>query len=374
MDIIITIQHAANVHLFKHVVRDLETAGHDVHVFGREKGVTGELLDAYDIDHELLCGEPDGWLGLGLTQLRYEYRLLRRARAIDPDYIVSSHGIAATHVAKLVGAESHVYIDTETAINGGNRLTLPFADVLYTPDNFREGYGDGHVTYPGYHELAYLHPDRFEPDPSVLRRNDVDPDEQYAVIRFGAWNGNHDVGKEGISPSARRRIVDVLADDGRVFVSDEGDGPLPEGTEPLPVPPAAFHHLLAFADVVVGEVATTTLEAGLLGTPTVRISPFAGADDMGKFEELESYGLVRSFHTSRESDAVDTLERIVSEPTADETWADRREAMLEEKIDVTEYVLSQLLADIDEPTPAAAAQAERESEPDADERREPVPQ
>ncbi|ELZ17789.1 hypothetical protein C477_11277 [Haloterrigena salina JCM 13891] len=95
---------------------------------------------------------------------------------------------------------------------------------------------------------------------------------------------------------------------------------------------------------------------------------------MGKFDELEAYGLVRSFHTSRESDAVDTLERIVSDPTADETWADRREAMLEEKIDVTEYVLSQLLTDVDEPTPGAPAQAERESESDADERGDPVPQ
>ncbi len=300
MDCIITIQHAANVHFFKHVIRELESAGHDVHVFAREKGVTSRLLDAYDIGHELLCPEPDSWLELGVTQLRYEARLFRRARAIDPEYIVTSHGIAATHVATLVGAESHVYVDTETAVNGGNRLTLPFADVLYTPVSFREAYGDDHVTYPGYHELAYLHPDRFEPDPAILRRHGVDPDERYAVLRFGAWEGNHDIGKEGISPEGRREIVDELASEGRVYVSDERGGPVPDGCEPLPIPSAAFHHLLAFADIVVGEVATTTLEAGILGTPTVRISPFAGPDEMGKFRALEEYGLVRSFHTDRE--------------------------------------------------------------------------
>ncbi|WP_440771629.1 DUF354 domain-containing protein [Natronorubrum sp. DTA28] len=348
MDIIITIQHAANVHFFKHVVRDLESGGHDVHVFAREKGVAGRLLDAYDIDHELLCGEPDGWLGLGLTQLSYEVRLLRRARAIDPAYIVSSHGIAATHVATLVGAESHVYIDTETAINTGNRLTLPFADALYTPESFREEYGDDHVTYPGYHELAYLHPDRFEPDPSVLRRHGVDPDERYAVLRFGAWNGNHDVGKVGISPEGRCEIVDLLGADGRVYVSAEGDGSIPSGGESLPIPPEAFHHLLAFADIVVGEVATTTLEAGVLGTPTVRISPFAGASEMGKFQDLEEHGLVQSFHTTREAEGIEAIERLSRDPNAAETWASRRETLLEGTIDVSEYVLGQLLEDVDE--------------------------
>ena len=380
MDIIITIQHAANVHFFKHVVRELEAAGHDVSVFAREKGVTGRLLDAYDIDHELLCGEPDGWLGLGLTQLFYEVRLLRRARAIDPAYILSSHGIAATHVATLVGAESHVYIDTETAINTGNRLTLPFADALYTPESFREEYGDNHATYSGYHELAYLHPDRFEPDPSVLRRNGVDPDERYAVLRFGAWNGNHDVGKAGISPEGRREIVDLLGADGRVYVSAEGDGSIPSGGESLPVPPEAFHHLLAFADIVVGEVATTTLEAGVLGTPTVRISPFAGESEMGKFRELEEYGLVQSFHTTHEAEGIEAIERLSLDPNIAETWASRRETLLKGTIDVSGYVLSQLLEDVDEPSPEAGARSEPEPatearigpDPATTERNEPI--
>ncbi|WP_247001291.1 DUF354 domain-containing protein [Halosolutus gelatinilyticus] len=363
MDIIVTIQHAANVHFFKHVVDELESAGHDVHVFAREKGVTSRLLDAYGIDYDLLCGEPDGWLGLVATQLRYEYRLFRRARAIDPEYIVSSHGIAATHVAALVGAESHVYIDTETAINHGNRLTRPFADVLYTPESFRESYGDDHVTYPGYHELAYLHPNRFEPDPSILRRHGVDPDEPYAVLRFGAWAGNHDVGKSGISREGISAIVAELASDGRVYVSDEGGGAVPDACEPLPVPPEAFHHLLAFADIVVGEVATTTIEAGILGTPTVRISPFAGSDEMGKFEALEEYGLVRSFHTDREARAVDVVEELHRDPNAGAIWERRRERLLAETIDVTAYVSSQLLDGRDEPTPAVREHRDRLSNP-----------
>ncbi|QLG48228.1 DUF354 domain-containing protein [Natrinema halophilum] len=343
MDIIITMQHGGNVHFFKHVIRKLQTTGHNVSVFAREAEVVGSLLDTYDIDHELLCDEPDSLFALGLTQLRYEAKIFKRARVIDPDYIISSHGIAASHVAKLVGAESHVYIDTETSINHGNRLTIPFADRIYTPSSFNEDIGSNHVRYPGYHELAYLHPDRFEPDPELLRRNGVEPDDRYAVVRRGAFNSNHDIGKSGISRDGYQRIVDELAQDWTVYVSDESDRPLPENAERIPVDPATFHQLLAFADLVVGDVATTTMEAGILGTPTVRISPFAGSSDMGKFLDLEEYGLIRSFPLDREDEAIETIERLYRDPATTEKWQQRREMLLETKIDVTEYLLKQLL-------------------------------
>ncbi|WP_254530760.1 DUF354 domain-containing protein [Natrinema gelatinilyticum] len=347
MDIIITIQHGGNVHFFKHFIRGLQSVGHEVHVFAREAEVVSSLLNKYDIDHELLCDEPETLLDLGVTQIQYEAKIFKRARKIDPDYIVSSHGIAASHVARLVGAESHIYIDTETSINHGNRLTTPFADRVYTPSSFNEDVGDSHIRYPGYHELAYLHPDRFEPDPEFLRRNGVDPNEQYAVIRRGAFTSNHDIGKSGISRTGYQRIVDELARNGPVYVSDESDSQLPDGAEPIPVEPAKFHQLLAFADLVVGDVATTTMEAGILGTPTVRISPFAGSSDMGKFLELEEYGLIRSFPVEREDEAIELIERLSRDPRTTATWQDRRELLLETKVDVTEYLFEQLLDDAD---------------------------
>lgn len=365
MGIIVTIQHGGNVHFFKHLIRKLQAADHDVHVFAREAEVVGSLLDAYDIDHELLCEEPDTLLELGVTQIRYEAKLFKRARAIDPDYIISSHGIAASHVAALVGAESHVYIDTETAINHGNRLTIPFADRVYTPSSFNEHIGKNHVRYLGYHELAYLHPDRFEPNPEPLRRNGVEPDDRYAVIRRGAFDSNHDIGKSGISPAGYRRIVDELARDGTVYVSDEADGSLPANAEPIPVDPSNFHQLLAFADLVVGDVATTTMESGILGTPTVRISPFAGQSDMGKFLDLEEYGLVKSFPVERENKAIETIERLYRDPATTAIWADRRETILENKIDVTEYLLEQLLDE----TELEALRGEPSEEPVVLERR-----
>ncbi|WP_408958114.1 DUF354 domain-containing protein [Natrinema sp. 74] len=347
MDVIVTIQHGGNVHFFKHLIRTLRGAGHDVHVFAREAEVVSSLLESYDIDHELLCKEPETLFDLGLTQIRYELRIFNRARAIDPDYIISSHGIAASHVATLVGAESLVYIDTETSINHGNALTTPFADRIYTPSSFNEDIGDDHVRYPGYHELAYLHPDRFEPDPDLLRRNGVEPDDRYAVVRRGAFNSNHDIGKSGISATGCQRIVDDLAQDGTVYVSDESGRPLPANADPIPVEPANFHQLLAFADLVVGDVATTTMEAGVLGTPTVRISPFAGSADMGKFLELEEYGLIESFPVDREDEAIETVERLYRDPAAATVWAERRERLLEAKVDVTEYVLEELLDEAD---------------------------
>lgn len=342
MKIIFTIQHAGNVHFFKHAVRELLDSNHSVYVFAREQEIVGDLLSAYRIPHELLCEEPNNLFGLGWVQLCYETALLKRARSIDPDYILSSHGIAASHVATLVDAESHIYIDTETTLNHGNRLTLPFADRIYSPDSFQEEYGENHIRYSGYHELAYLHPNRFKPDPSVLSRDEIDPTESYAVCRFGAFKSNHDIGKEGISETSQKQILNELGANGRVFVSNESGSPLPSPAEPIPVSPANFHHLLAFADLVVGDVATTTLESAILGTPTVRISPFAGSTDMGKFNELATYGLIRSFSTSRESKAVETVRRLHRDPDTANEWERNRERMLSSSIDVTEHILDQI--------------------------------
>lgn len=343
MRFVFTIQHPGNVHFFKNTINRLIDWGHEVHVFAREKEVTTDLLNAYDINYELLCSEPNGWIGLGTTQLTYELRLLQHVKRIDPDLIVASHGIAAAHVATLLGIRSLIFIDTENAVSPGNKLCVPFADVLYTPNSFRDEYGKRHITYPGLHELAYLHPDRFTPDPTVLVENGVDPNKPYVVVRFGAFQGNHDVGKRGISVAGKHKIIDELSEVGTVYVSDEaGNEPFGDA-RPIPIAPHRIHHLLAYADLFVGEIATMTIEAAILGTPTVRISPFAGLNEMGKFVDLERRGLVRSFPTSRETDGIRAIRRLVRDTEAGRRWKRRRTALLADTVDVTDYLIGELM-------------------------------
>ncbi|WP_458205183.1 DUF354 domain-containing protein [Haladaptatus sp. NG-SE-30] len=338
MHVIVTIQHPAHVHFYRHIIAALEERGHDVHVFARDKDIALDLLDRYGIEHTVLAGKADSLAGLARVQATYEARLLREALRIRPDVMTAIGGVAVSHVAPLVGAQSVVWIDNEGAQS--HRITTPLAHVVCTPRRFRDDYGENHVRYDGYHELAYLHPERFTPNPDGLRKHGVQPNERYFLVRFRQWSALHDVGENGFSREAKRDLVSFLDDHGEVYVTSESPLPAEFAEYQLPVPPHLVHDLLAFADLYVGDSATMATEAAVLGTPAVRAQSFAGSDDMTNFLELAEYGLLYS--TADDREAVRKAKSLVH--SADrETFQRRRERLLTDKIDVAGYATELLV-------------------------------
>lgn len=339
MKVMVTVQHPAHVHFYRHPIRELRSAGHDVWVFVRDKEITSQLLAAYDVPHRVLASLSGSLAGMATAQALYELRLLRRARRIEPDVITSIGGVAASHVASLSGARSVIFTDSEGT--PANRLMVPFADVICTPRGLDADYGGAHRRYDGYHELAYLHPDRFEPADDLLVECGVDPDDRYFVLRFVAWNAHHDVGQEGFSRERKRELVSFLSERGEVYITSEDE--LPAEFEPyrLPVPPERMHDLLARADLYVGDSQTMATEAAVLGTPAVRSNSFAGDGDMSNFLELDrEYDLLVS--TPDEAEAVRAAKSLADDPQATGRWQRRRDRLVADKIDVTEYIVETL--------------------------------
>jgi hypothetical protein len=336
--VLFDVSHPAHVHLFKHAIRELERDGHQTVVTSRKKGSITALLDAYGIDHQPISRPRTSKFVLIPEWASREYKLVRIARQFEPDVVVSHFNPCAAHAAHFSNTRCLIFTDDEMATEVAGQLTLPFATFLYTPQAFTKDLGPKHRRYNGYHELAYLHPNRFEPDGEVLATHGVDVNSPYFVLRFVSWDAHHDVGVSGFGPAAKRELVEFLAEHGDVYVSTEGILPESVNAQELPVPPEQVHHLLAFADLFVGDSQTMALEAGILGTPSVRSNSFASAGVFGHFQELESrYSLVLSF--GAEEDAVVTAKNLAVDPKATERWASRREAMLEDCIDVTSFMV-----------------------------------
>lgn len=331
----ITIQHPAHVHFFKHAIRELQADGHDVSVFARDKEVAVDLLAAYDIDHEVLVdGQSNGIQGLLVDQPRWEYRLLRRASELRPDVMAAIGGTAAVHVGTLTGAKSVVFTDTEHA--PGNAITFPFADEIWTPACFTDEAGANHHRYRGYHELAYLHPNRFDPDPSVLDSVDLDPEDRFVVLRLVSWEASHDVGEGGFDDVTD--VVDRLEATGaRVLITSEAELPSNLEENRATVAPHRIHDLLAYADLFVGEGATMAVESAVLGTPAV----YASTLRMGYTDEIEAkYGLLYNCQGSyRHHNALETAVEILTDDT---DWDERRKQLLEDTVDTTDVILNAL--------------------------------
>ncbi|AXR81228.1 DUF354 domain-containing protein [Natrarchaeobaculum sulfurireducens] len=333
----------AHVHLYKHAVKALCERGHEVLVLARDYTCTVDLLEWYDLPYAVYgsCGTTKGSL---LTRLPGHYvRAISLARRFDPDLLFGMGGYAA-HTGAVTRTPTVLLIDSEPA-SFDHTISTPFARAILTPNTFRKDLGDRHYVFAGLKECAYLHPETYEPNPEIRDRLGLAADEPYAILRLNAFGSQHDVGKQGITGDDRRRIVERLAEDVTVLVSDEGANAdletLP--AEPFDLHPALMHDALAEADLLVADTQTMVTEAGLLGTPAIRSNSWVGDDDMGNFVELETQGLIHNVTSADEIIAHATT--LLDDDGVDETWNRRREEFLTDKANLTDVIVDVALAD-----------------------------
>lgn len=333
MRFLIDLQHPAEIHVLKNLVALLRANGHQVRFTGRDKDIVVALAKEMGEEVQIFGKARKGLLYLGIE---FFYRAARLACIIAswrPDMILAAGDGAFVAVpARLFRVPFLIFYDTEHATIA-NQISYPLATDIYVPDCYNRPIGRDHVRYPGYHALAYLHPNRFTPDPAVLAEARLAPGEVFSVVRYVAWGAGHDIGLRGLSPGLRLEAVQALAAHGRVIVSCEGE--LPAELEPyrLRLPVHRMHHLLAFASLTFGESATMASEGAVLGVPGVYVDPVG----RGYSDELERrYELMFNFRPEQEAAA---LAKAVELLRADDkaTFAARRARMLAEKIDVTEY-------------------------------------
>src|SRR5690606_11428684 len=193
------------------------------------------------------------------------------------------------------------------------------------------------VFYEGYHELAYLHPDHFTPDPRVAAA--LAPEgTPYFILRFAKLNAHHDAGRTGITTEVATRLVALLEPHGRVYVTAERE--LEPELEPyrIRIDPQDMHSALASAHLYVGDSQTMAAEAAVLGTPSIRFNDFVGK--IGYLDELEHrYGLTFGIRTTEPQRLYGQVEALIRMPDLTQEWRQRRIVMLAEKVNVTEQIL-----------------------------------
>jgi predicted glycosyltransferase len=332
--------HPAHVHCFRYLIADLEAAGHQTFVVARTKDVTTELLDAYEIPYVTVGrATQSGLVTQGIELVRRDWAILRIARAVRPDVIVTRNP-AGVQVARLTRTQGVFDTDDGTAVGIHFRAAAPFASVITTPDCIGEDYGAKHRKYPSYKALAFLHPDRFTPDPSILAELGVRPGDRYFVVRLVAFGASHDRHEHGLDAGTQRELVARLQRHGTVFVSSES--PLPPDLEPLAfrVPAHRIHDALAFATLCVTDGQSMAGEAAVLGVRAVRLSSFSGR--LAVLRDMQArYGLVSEFRPGEDREFLREVEGLAAEVDVADGQA-RRARLLDEKCDLTTWLYDML--------------------------------
>lgn len=336
MNILVDINHPAHVHLLRNVYKMLVERGHKVVVVVKEIPSAMKLLDFYGIPY-LNIGKKDDNLGKkGFDQLVYDRRMLKIVRQNHIDIGLGS-SINIPHISKLSRMKSIILDDDDDEVEPlFVKFGHPFADTILSPvDTPRKSKKTLYVN--AYHELSYLHPNRFEPDPSVLRDAGVQKGAPYFILRFNAFKAHHDVGVVGLTIENKRRLVSNLSLKGKVFITTERD--IDEEFKPyqLKVSPEKAHSLMYYATMLIGDSQTMTSEAAVLGTPAIRCNTFVGRIHYLE-EEEHKYGLTYGFLPDQSEEMFKKIDEILALPNLKEEWQTRRQRMLTEKIDYSRFL------------------------------------
>lgn len=335
MRVLFDIVHPAHVHFFKHMIPLLRARGHETKIVARHKDVTCALLDAYGLEYESVGAPKRSRLGQLGELVARDVSLAATARRWGAD-VIATRNPAGVQAARLGGATGIFDTDSGSAVGVHFQAARPFAHWITSPDCLTERWGRKHIVYRGYKQSAYLHPDHFTPDPTVLDELGVERGERFFLVRFVALDASHDHDEAGLSAQAKEEVITRLQRHGRVFLSCEGGVPSQWAHLAYRLKPHRLHDLLAFATLCVGDSQTTAVEAACLGTPALSVSTFTGRLQL--LDELEQrYGLMWQFLPHEGRRLLSTLDELVGRQDPHASIAAGHQRMLAEKVNVVDW-------------------------------------
>lgn len=326
MRIVVDIGHPSQVHFFKNFIKEMEKKGHQVFITVSDKDIAIDLLTAYGFEYTNLGNYGESLLQKLLNVPGMDFKLYKTARAMKPDIFLGFGSVRAAHAAWILRKPSIIFDGDDFTF----RYYRWFADTICMFSGSEKA-GRKIINIPGYKELAYLHPQRFLP---AQRKEVKGP---ITILRFVS-RAFHDVGREGFEIDMKRRLVQELSRYSAVYISSEAPLPADLVGYKLNIKPEEMHHFLSKANLLVTDSGSMTTEAAVMGIPVVRCNSFIGQHDLGIFRELENkYGLIFSYRDSRQ--ALEKAIELAQNPDLKTAWEQKRNRLLQDKIDVTSFMV-----------------------------------
>ena len=213
------------------------------------------------------------YFGAAFNLVRTIFKLLKYTRGKKYHLFITDDLL--TIVGWLRKVPSILFQDSDLHVVPESAILMRFATHILSPENADMGkYNLKKIGYKGYKELAYLHPNQFSPDKSILKGIDT---ERFFILRLVNLGATHDVGKKGIDNKKLDKIITLLSKNGKVFISSERK--LESKYEQYILKPdkvSDLVHYIYYADMFIGDSQTTTSEAAIVGTPSIRFNDFVG--------------------------------------------------------------------------------------------------
>ena len=340
MKILFHLGHPAHFHLFINTINILLEHKHEVYIFIKKKDLLHKLLIQSKLKfHNLLpFGRSNTLLGLINSTATQDIKLGLLCKKYRPDLLIGT-SVAINHVGKMLNIPSiNVNEDDVKAIPLYSYLSYPMSTIILSPQSCNNAsWQHKTISYNGYHELAYLLPKYFNPNKKIIEKY-FSIKKPYFILRFAQLSAHHDKGVTGISTEIASKLIRLLKPHGNIYITSERKLELEFEQYRLNINPIDIFHVIAFAKMYIGDSQTMAAEAAVLRIPSLRYSDFVGR--LGYLEELENrYCLTYGIKTSEPEKLFHKIDELLSKTNLKEEWRKRRQKMLQDKIDVTAFMV-----------------------------------
>lgn len=339
MRILVDIGHPAHVHLYKNLIFELKKRGHTIITTVKEIDAAKKLLTYYGIEFVNIGLKSDSLFGKMFNQFKYDLRIWKLVRKHKIEIGLGT-SITNAHVSKISKMRSVVFDDDDDEVQPlFVKYAHPYCNTLLSPDVLKDKRKrKSTLYYPGYHELAYLHPNRFKPDPAVLKEAGLTEGEVFFILRFNAFKAHHDGGIKGLSLEQKLELIKILKPLGKILITTEREIEPELEAYQMKVRSENAHSLLYYATMLIGDSQTMISEAAVLGVPSLRCNSFAGRISYLE-EEEKKYGLTFAFLPDQFEALKLKLKELLNTKDLKSSWKVKRDKLIADKIDVTAFMI-----------------------------------
>ena len=332
MAILIDIGHPAHVHLFRNYIVNLQNTKQKFIVVSRDKEITNQLLDYYKIPHISISKQAKGLFAMLIELLIRDFKIFKLHNKHKFKTAIGT-SVSIGHLTFFSFGKVKSYNfneDDDNFVPLYAKISYPFNTKIVIPNGVEyKKWGSKRVLYNSYHELAYLHPSNFKPDEKILAKYGLVKNE-YIIARFSSLEAHHDVGIKGIS---KKLWLDIKKELGETSIIESIEG---KKTHQIDI--WDMHHVLKFAKMLITDSQTMTMEASLLGVPSVRINSFA--KQIGVLKDLEfNFELTKSFFPKEKSKILSYIKTMIHDNNLRELFQKRLDILLQSKIDFNEWMI-----------------------------------
>jgi len=332
--------HPAHFHLFKNVISHLKNSN-KVFVVYNDKDVLGDLIKDSDFNNLSIKVKTikNNSSKFSLT-IQFILKIIGAFWVffkIRPDIVIGTP-ILIPLISVIIKFKSIIVNEDDfDIIKMTSDFGYPYATNILCPDVCRTGIFENKcIKYSGYHELAYLHPNNFNPSIEIAKKY-IDTSKPYILIRFAKLNAHHDTGIQGLNDELVKEIIKVSTPEANIYITSEKllNGELEKYR--ININPTEIHHVMAFSKLYIGDSQTMAAESAVLGVPFIRFNDFVGR--ISYLDELENkYKLGFGIATKFPKKLIATLKNILKLDNSRDIYFNRRKIMLNEKVDLANYM------------------------------------